>query len=160
MRLRFIIKLLGHHMDTSTISNSSTVLLHDVAHVPDYPTRSLCSGGRCGEPGGDDCMVAFSAGLPSSIQLSSLPDPHTICKAMAVPDADSWREAMDQEIETSNLMTSMNSFCVQLACEPYDSDGFCYGLTGSINMPISIHLFIHRYTICCLLPCLFMYHSG
>ena len=44
-------------------------------------------------------MVAFSAGLPSSIQLSSLPDPHTICKAMAVPDADGWREAMDQEME-------------------------------------------------------------
>ena len=126
MRLCFIIKLPGCHMDTSTISDSSTVLLlHDVAHVPDYPTRSLHSGGRCGEPGGDDCMVAFSAGLPSSIQLSSLLDPHTICKAMAAPNADGWREAMDQEMETSNLMTSMNSFCVQSACKPYDSDGFC-----------------------------------
>ena len=44
-------------------------------------------------------MVAFSAGLPSGIQLSSLLDPCTIHKAMAAPDTDSWREAMDQEME-------------------------------------------------------------
>ena len=113
-------------MDTGTISDSSTVLpLHDVAHVPDYLTRSLRSGGKRSEPGGDDCMVAFSAGLPSGIQLSSLLDPCTIREAMAVPDADGWREAMDQEMETSNLTTSRNSFCVQSTCEPYDSDGFC-----------------------------------
>ena len=44
-------------------------------------------------------MVAFSAGLPNSIQLSSLPDPCTVCEAMAAPDVDGWKDAMDREME-------------------------------------------------------------
>ena len=44
-------------------------------------------------------MVAFSAGLPNGIQLSSLPDPRTVREAMAAPDADGWKDAMDWEME-------------------------------------------------------------
>ena len=50
--------------------------LHDVAHVPDFPKMSLCSG-RQHEPGGvmDNLLdMAFSAGLPGGIQLSQMPD--------------------------------------------------------------------------------------
>ena len=43
--------------------------------------------------------AAFSAGLPGGIQLSQLPDPRNVREAMAAPDADGWREAMDREME-------------------------------------------------------------
>ena len=48
-------------------------------------------------------QVAFSASLPGSIQLSSLPDPRSVHEAMAAPDADGWKDAMDREME--NLHT-------------------------------------------------------
>ena len=44
-------------------------------------------------------MVAFSAGLPNGIQLLSLPNPCTVHKAMVVPDAEGWKDVMDQEME-------------------------------------------------------------
>ena len=89
--------------------------IHDVSHVPDYPTRSLRSGrlrdggdgvergGRRGamfsEEQTDIHPVAFSAGLPGGIQLSQLPDPRSAREAMAAPDADGWKEAMDREMK-------------------------------------------------------------
>ena len=93
---------------------------HNVSHVPDYPTRTLCSGLRRNAPGGgsasagcngggggnamlvlDDDVppVAFSAGLPGRIQLLQLPDPWNVHEAMAAPDADGWRDAMNKEME-------------------------------------------------------------
>ena len=79
---------------------------HDVSYVPDYPTGLMCSGlkrdhGRDrgkrlkrdrGGGGGamlilDDAgqpPVAFSAGLPGGIQLSSLHDPRNVHEATAV----------------------------------------------------------------------------
>ena len=69
---------------------------HDVSHVPDYPMKTTRSGLRHDGRGGitphlernggggasamlimdDECPpVAFSAGLPSGIQLAQLPDP-------------------------------------------------------------------------------------
>ena len=47
--------------------------------------------------------VTLSTGLPGGIQLSQLPDPRNMREAMAAPDADAWREAMDREME--NLMS-------------------------------------------------------
>ena len=43
--------------------------------------------------------IAFSAGLPGGIQLSQLPDPRSVREAMAAPDAEGWRDAMDREME-------------------------------------------------------------
>ena len=90
--------------------------IHDVSYVPDYPTRSLRSGrlrdgggGRVerGGRGGamfsegqtDSHPIAFSAGLPGGIQLSQLPDPRNAREAMAAPDAEGWRDAMDTEMK-------------------------------------------------------------
>ena len=42
--------------------------------------------------------AAFSAGLLGGIQLLQLPDPRDVCEAMAAPDADGWKEEMDQGI--------------------------------------------------------------
>jgi len=39
--------------------------------------------------------VAFSGGLPGGIQLLQLPDPRNVREAMAAPDADGWKEAME-----------------------------------------------------------------
>jgi len=39
--------------------------------------------------------IAFSAGLPGSIQPSQLPDPCSTGDATASPDADGWKGAMD-----------------------------------------------------------------
>ena len=72
--------------------NSTQPRDKDVALIPDYPERSTRSG-----------LVAFSAGLPGGIQLSSLPDPRSVREAMAAPDADGWKDAMDREME--NLRT-------------------------------------------------------
>ena len=93
---------------------------HDVSHVPDYPMRTLHSGLRCDVPeggststgcnrgGGASAMlvidddappVAFSVGLPGRIQLLQLPDPQNVHEAMAAPDADGWRDAMDREMK-------------------------------------------------------------
>ena len=43
--------------------------------------------------------IAFSAGLPGGIQLSRLPDPRNVREAMAAPDAEGWRYAMDKEMK-------------------------------------------------------------
>ena len=51
--------------------------MHDVSHVPDYPTRSLRSGRGRDEA---NCNIAFSAGRPGGIQLSQLPDPRNVCE--------------------------------------------------------------------------------
>src|SRR5258706_12726685 len=79
--------------------------LHDVADVPDFPKMSLCSGWQR-EPGGvvDDSLdVAFSAGLPGSIQLSRMPDLCSVQEAMASPDTEGWRDAMDREMANIRL---------------------------------------------------------
>ena len=70
----------------------------DVALIPDYPEKSTRSGMT---RGGASFLaeIAFSAGLPSGIQLSALPDPRSVREAMAAPDADGWRIAMDKEME-------------------------------------------------------------
>jgi hypothetical protein len=77
--------------------------------VPDYPWRTTRSGlsRNRGRGGGNallnlddagDLQCAFSAGLPGGIQLSQLPDPRTVREAMASPDADGWKDAMDCEM--------------------------------------------------------------
>ena len=92
---------------------------HDVSHVLDYPMRTTRSGLRRDRRGGitlhlehnrgggasamlimdDECPpVAFSAGLLSGIQLVQLPDPRNMCKAMAAPDADQWKDTMGKEM--------------------------------------------------------------
>src|SRR5258706_652941 len=79
--------------------------LHDVAHMPDFPKMSLCSGWQR-EPGGvvDDLLdVAFSAGLLGGIQLLRMPDPRSVQEAMASPDAEGWCDAMDREMENIRL---------------------------------------------------------
>ena len=43
-------------------------------------------------------QIAFSAGLPGRIQLLQLPDPRSMREAMASPDADGWKDAMDREM--------------------------------------------------------------
>ena len=43
--------------------------------------------------------IVFSAGLPGRIHLSQLPDPRTVREAMAAPDAEGWRDAMDREMQ-------------------------------------------------------------
>jgi hypothetical protein len=40
----------------------------------------------------------FSVVLPGGIQLSQLADPRNVREAMAAPEADCWKEAMDQEM--------------------------------------------------------------
>ena len=47
--------------------------------------------------------IAFSAGLPGGIQLSQLPDAYSVGEAMASPDADGWKAAMDQEMANLKL---------------------------------------------------------
>ena len=87
-------------------------LPHNVAAIPDFPVRSLCSGHVCSveiaDKPSEDLLqhggvslggpVAFSAGLPGGIQLSNLPDPHSVCKAMASPDSDNWKVAMNNKM--------------------------------------------------------------
>ena len=43
-------------------------------------------------------LIAFSARLLGAIQLSQLPDPRSVREAMASPDVDGWKDAMDEEI--------------------------------------------------------------
>ena len=43
---------------------------------------------------------AFSADLSGGIQWSQLPDPRSIRETMAAPDAEGWRDAMDQEMQS------------------------------------------------------------
>ena len=75
----------------------------DVALIPDYPERSTQSSLTQGGGNSFLAQVVFLAGLPGGIQLLSLPDPHSVCKAMAAPDVDGWKDAMDREME--NLHT-------------------------------------------------------
>jgi len=82
---------------------------NDVTYIPNYPARSTRSGLTRGGEGNvgdamlmleDDCgAVAFSAGLPNGILLSQPPDPHSVREAMAAPDADGWKDAMDREMD-------------------------------------------------------------
>ena len=90
-------------------ADTPTQPTHDVSYVPNFPARSTWSGLTCDDQvrGGamlvlDDDVhspIAFSAGLPGGIQLSQLPDPRSVCEAMVAPDAEGWRDAMDQEME-------------------------------------------------------------
>ena len=73
--------------------------IHDVAQVPDLPARSLCFSHMHNQPGGVAPSVAFLAQLPSVMLLSQLLDPHSLCEALAVPDADDWHDVMDCEME-------------------------------------------------------------
>ena len=114
-----VVQLLGHYMktmdhhanmpvastaDESSNSGSSDDLpMHNVAHVPDFPKQSLCSGHMRGEPGGEMCNVAFSACLPGGIELSQMPGPHSVREAMAASDAAGWVDVMDCEMD--NLHT-------------------------------------------------------
>ena len=43
--------------------------------------------------------IALSAGLPGGIQLLKLPNPQNVCKVMAAPDTDGWKEAMDHKMD-------------------------------------------------------------
>ena len=43
--------------------------------------------------------VAFSAGLPGGISISQLSDLRSVREAMAAPDAEGWRNAMDKEMD-------------------------------------------------------------
>ena len=83
--------------------NSMQPCEKDVALIPDYPERSTQLGLTQGGGNSFLAQVVFSAGLPGGIQLSSLPDPRSVHKAMAAPDADGWKDAMDREME--NLCT-------------------------------------------------------
>jgi len=106
-------------------------LIHDVAHVPDYPEPTLCPGRRrrtwdgsiagleCGGDGGGDTLfvtddgegvdyspVAFLARLPGGIHLLQLPDPRSVREALEVPDAE-WKEVMDRWILHWEFMNSV-----------------------------------------------------
>ena len=70
-------------------ADSSVRLIHDVSYVPSYPSKLTGSGLiRSGGGGGNSAMlildeaahpsIAFSASLPSGIQLSQLPDPRSV----------------------------------------------------------------------------------
>ena len=43
--------------------------------------------------------TAFSAGFPGGIQLLQSPDPRNVRGAMAAPDADGWKDAMDRVMQ-------------------------------------------------------------
>jgi hypothetical protein len=108
-RPRIIVKLPGWYMKGTArpislavdedITSIDEGPINNVARVPDFPEKSLRSRRTREEPGGESCAVAFTAGLPGRIQLMNLPDPWSMCKAMAAPDADGWQEAMDREME-------------------------------------------------------------
>ena len=116
---RIVVKLPGRYMKTaghrantpaaSTADESSDSgssddrPMHDIAHVLNFPKRSLHSGHMRGEPGGDMCDVAFSARLPGGIELSQMPDPRSVHKAMAASDATGWVDVIDREMD--NLCT-------------------------------------------------------
>ena len=42
--------------------------------------------------------VAFSSGMPRGFRLSRLLDPRSVREAMAAPDTDGWKDAVDREI--------------------------------------------------------------
>ena len=45
----------------------------------------------------DDCHpTTFFAGLPNGIQLSQLSDPWNVREALAPPDAEGWKDAMEK----------------------------------------------------------------
>jgi len=102
---RITIRLPGRRMPVP----SAEIRGNDVTLVPDYPAGSTRSGlTRGGEVEEGDAMltlegeshpVAFSAGLPNGILLSRLPDPRSVREAMAAPDAEGWKDAMDREME-------------------------------------------------------------
>ena len=83
-----------------------------MSYVPDLPVRSTRPGltpdGRV--RGGatlavdDDAHspIVFSANLLGGIQLSQLPNLRSVREAMAAPDAEGWRDAMDREMKNIN----------------------------------------------------------
>ena len=73
--------------------------IHNVAQVPDLPARSLHFSHMHNQPGGVTPSVAFSARLPGVMLLSQLPDPCSLRKALAAPDADDWHNAMVCKME-------------------------------------------------------------
>jgi hypothetical protein len=96
---RLIVRLPGRNMPAAVSDDElAEHPAQDVARVPDFPARSLRSGRMRREPGGD-INVAFSAGLPGAVLGSQLADPRTVREALAAPDADDWRTAMDREMD-------------------------------------------------------------
>ena len=59
-------------------------------------------------------LLHFQQVLLGGIQLSDLPDPCSVCKAMASPDSDNWKIAMD------NKMLNLKSHDVYnlVPCQP------------------------------------------
>ena len=51
------------------------------------------------QPGGVAPSITFLAWLPGTVLLSQLLDPDSLCKALAVPDADDWCNVMDCKME-------------------------------------------------------------
>ena len=89
--------------ESSDSGSSDNHPMHDIAHVPNFPKQSLCSGHTHSEPGGDMCDVAFLARLPSGVELSQMPDPHSVHEAMAASNATGWVDTMDCKMD--NLCT-------------------------------------------------------
>lgn len=88
---------------SSNSGSSDNCPMHNIVHVLDFLKRSLHSGHTHSEPGGDMCNMAFSAHLPSGIELSQVPDPCSVHEAMVASDATGWVDTMDCEMD--NLHT-------------------------------------------------------
>jgi len=95
---------------------SSVRLIHDGLYVPSYPSKLTGSGLiRSGGGGGNGAMlildeaahppIAFSASLPSGIQLSHLPDPRSV---RGNPTPMDGRMPWTRRWRTSSRTTYMN----------------------------------------------------
>ena len=115
-----------HRLDPRTADGNSDSLVdrpvHDVSHVPDYPTRSLRSGRKRDEAGGEVCNVAFSAGYPGGIQLYNC----SICGTYARPRTVGGRRRTGRW-RICGLTTFTNQFHGHLACAPSVLGGFSIG---------------------------------
>ena len=114
-----------HRLDPHTADGDSDSLVdrpvHDVSHVPDYPTRSLRSGRKRDEAGGEDCNVAFSsAGCSGAIQLYDCSIRGTYARPRTVGGRRRTGRICD-------LTTFTNQFRVHLACAPSVLGGFSIG---------------------------------